>query len=177
MLKSGISKTSLLVAAALIVSTLAPLTYAQRDAGAKALGEFGTGFWSTQSVTRHLNYGQGYAQGLHEYASTVQTINPQIAQPTSESLGRTLTASQEDLKALRKELESDKAMKARLDEIEKHLKAAVEHHKAVHAESTKEGGDAQALLDSCNDLIKELEKAQAEHKALLRKLSTTKPTK
>lgn len=170
------SKSALLMAGLLILG-VSSFSYAQRDAGAKALGEFGGGFWSNQSVTRHLSYSQGYAQGLHDYASNVQTITPQLAQPTSESLGRTLTASQEDLKALRKELDKDSAMKGRLDEIEKHLKAAVEHHKAVHTESTKEGGDAQALLDSCNDLIKELDKAQAEHKALLRKLSATKPAK
>jgi hypothetical protein len=45
---------SMLVAGAMVLSATA--AFAQRDAGAKMRGEFGTGFWSTPGVTRTYMY-------------------------------------------------------------------------------------------------------------------------
>jgi len=45
---------SMLVAGATVLSATA--AFAQRDAGAKMRGEFGTGFWSTPSVVRTYTY-------------------------------------------------------------------------------------------------------------------------
>jgi hypothetical protein len=51
---STFKKASMLIAIAVAMSASTAL--AQRDAGAKARGEFGTGFWSTPSVTRTFTY-------------------------------------------------------------------------------------------------------------------------
>lgn len=167
---SKVSKLVFFVAACCIISVSSSAIYAQRDAGAKARGEFGTGFWTNQSAGRHMGYSRGYAQGLCDYSANVQAVSPQVAQPTSDMLGQTLSAAKKDIQTVRKELGADKEVKARLDEIEKHLNAALAHHKSLHMECCKESGDVVAAMTCCSDLIKEVEKAQAEHSALLRKL-------
>lgn len=167
---SKLPKLLMLATALCVFGVSSPMIYAQRDAGAKARGEFGTGFWSNQSAGRHMGYSRGYAQGLYDYSSNVQSVSPQVAQPTSDMLGQTLSAAKKDIQTVRKELGADKDVKARLDEIEKHLNAALAHHKSLHMECCKESGDTAALMTCCSELIKEVEKAQSEHNALLRKL-------
>ena len=81
----GLNFLLMLVAGAMALSATA--AFAQRDAGAKARGEFGTGFWSTPHMTRTYTY------GVRTYVAPAPTVvrsapavpaAPQVAQaPTA----------------------------------------------------------------------------------------------
>lgn len=150
--------------------------FAQRDAGAKFRGEFGTDFWSsTRSAGRYLQSANDGCQDLYQYTNTTPAIVPSVAKKASEDISKNVDAAKKYLGAVRKEAAGDKAVVAKLDAIEKHLAAAMDHHKKMHEECCKDHVDAEKTADCCSDMITELEKAQAEHRALMRLLNPPKP--
>lgn len=150
--------------------------FAQRDAGAKIRGEFGTGAYSsTRSAGRYLQSANDGCQDLYQYTYTTPAVAPPVAKKASEDISKNVDAAKKDLGTVRKEAASDKAVLAKLDAIEKHLAAAMGHHKMMHEECCKDHVDAEKTADCCSDMITELEKAQAEHRALMRLLNPPKP--
>jgi hypothetical protein len=149
---------------------------AQRDAGAKMRGEFGTGAYSsTRSAGRYLQSANDGCQDLYQYTYTTPAVAPPVAKKASEDVSKNVDAAKKDLGAVRKEAAGDKAVQAKLDAIEKHLAAAMDHHKMMHEECCKDHVDADKTADCCSDMLTELEKAQAEHRALMRLLNPPKP--
>ena len=148
---------------------------AQRDAGAKMRGEFGTStYQSTRSAGQYLQSANAGCNDLYQYAQTAPKVAPAVAKPASENIAKSVDGAKKDLGTVRKEATGDKAVLAKLDAIEKHLAAAMEHHKKMHEECCKDDADGEKTADCCSDMLTEIEKAQAEHRALLRLLNPPK---
>ena len=131
-------------------------------------GDFGRGFWAGRSASRHLDRATEYSRELYEYSRSVPRVEPAIAQPDSELIGHNIAAAKKDLKVIRQDASENQEMVKRLDAVEKHLVAADKHFKELHGECCKEDANSDVAMSCCNELIKELEKANAEHDALLR---------
>jgi len=164
-----ISKPLLAMGLALLMAIESPI-YAQRDATAKAMGIFG-GSPSMNSTSRNLHTARGYASGVYHYPAPVIQAQPSMPRNDAVIIGHALSGAQQNLAITKKELANDKDALARIDALEKHLQAAVEKHKLLHAECMKPTADGQMTASCCNDLIRDLDKAIAEHDALVRKIS------
>jgi len=154
---------------ALLMAIGSPL-FAQRDATAKAQGIFG-GSPSMKSTSRNLHTARGYASGVYSYPAPMMQSQPSIPRQEAVIIGHALTGAQQSLVITKQQLANDKDALARIDVLEKHLAAAVENHKQLHAECMKPAADGKMTASCCNDLIKDLDKAIAEHDALVRKVS------
>lgn len=154
-----------------------------RDAGSKIRDggmSRGTGYGSSsynasRSAGRYLQSATDGCQGLYQYSYTAQPIAAPVAKKESEDIGKNVEAAKKELSTVRKEAVVDKAVIAKLDAIEKHLIAAMNHHKMMHEECCKDQVEGEKTADCCSDLITELEKAQAEQRALMRLLNPPKP--
>lgn len=154
---------------ALLMAIGSPV-FAQRDATAKAMGIFG-GSPSMSSTSRNLHTARGYAHGVYAYPAPLMQSQPSMPRNDAVIIGHALTGAQQNLAVTKQQLVNDKDAMARIDALEKHLLAAVEKHKQLHAECMKPTADGQMTASCCNDLIKDLDKAIAEHDALVRKVS------
>lgn len=169
MQKSFFSKSLVGISLVLFMAIATPI-FAQRDATAKAMGIFG-GSPSMNSTSRNLHTARGYASGVYTYPAPVIQSQPSIPRNDTVIIGHALTGAQQSLAITKQQLANDKDALARIDALEKHLAAAVEKHKQLHAECMKPVADGQMTASCCNDLIKDLDKAIAEHDALVRKVS------
>ncbi len=169
-MQMSISNKSILgLSLALLVAIGSPL-FAQRGATDKAQGIFG-GSPSMNSTSRNLHTARGYASGVYSYPAPTMQSQPGIPRNDAVIIGHALTGAQQSLAVTKKELANDKDALARIDVLEKHLATAVEKHKLLHAECMKPTADGQMTASCCNDLMKDLDKAIAEHDALVRKIS------
>lgn len=130
----------------------------------------GQGFWANQRASRNLRHARDYSQSLYRYSLGVEIMQPDVARSESEELGAKLEATKKELAAIRKEVGDDNEVQAALQAIEDHLTKATAKHKELHAECCKEKVDGAVCAICTNDIIKELEKAMAEHAALQRHL-------
>jgi hypothetical protein len=158
-----------LVAAMLLVS-FAPPAFAQRDAGAKARGEFGTGFWASRRSDRSMRYARDYSRELYLYSRDAQEIEPQVAKSESGGLEQNIQSAKQDLDVVRKSVAKHADLLAAVAAVEKHLAAAMEVHKALHKECSQQHVNGPACMARCSEITKELERALAEHGALMRQM-------
>jgi hypothetical protein len=158
------------VMAAMVVGLVPSTTWAQRDAGAKARGEFGKGFWSNQRASRNMGHARDYSRGFYRYSRDAHTIQPEVAKTESAELGRNIDAAKKELATVREEYAADKEVLASLKVIEDHLAKVAAQHATLHAACQQDTVDRTVGMECCNVITKELEKAMAEHAALMRKL-------
>jgi hypothetical protein len=163
-----------LAVAVLLAGAVPSPAFAQRDAGAKARGDFSP-FWSSQRASRSMRHARDYSEGLYRYSRESKAISPQVAKAEAEELGRQITNAQQHVGAVRAEIGDDKKAAAAVDSIQKHLDSAAASHAKLHAECCKDMVDGQVCGDCCSDVTKELEKAMAEHDALVRQLNLDAP--
>ncbi len=102
-------------------------------------------------------------------------LPPPVAKRQSEDIGKSVAAATKELAIVRKEAEANEAILTKLDAIEKHLAVAMDHHKMMHEVCCKDHVEGEKSADCCSDMITELEKAQAEQRALMRLLNPPKP--
>ena len=57
-----------------------------------------------------------------------------------------------------------------LKSVEEHLAAAAEHHKMLHKECCKDAVHGDVCMKHCNEILLELDMAQAKQDALIRSL-------
>ena len=86
----------------------------------------------------------------------------------SEELGRNIGKAQKEMTVARQEAGNDAGALASLKSAEQHLAAAAEHHKMLHEECCKDAVDGSVCMKHCNQILLELDKAQAEQDALIR---------
>lgn len=125
---------------------------------------------STYRTSRNMSYARDYSRDLYYYTCNAQSIDPELARSESTELGRNIDASKKELTTIRKEYAGDKEILASLNAIEEHLKNAAVQQKKLHAECQMDTVDVTAGMKCCIDITKELEKAMAEHTALMSKL-------
>jgi len=125
---------------------------------------------STFRASRNMSHARDYSQDLYYYTCDTQTPDPELVRSGSTELGRNIDATKKELATIRKEYEADKEVLASLKEIQKHLMNAAAQHKTLEDHCQMETFDGTAGMKCCSDITKELEKAIAEHSALMRKL-------
>lgn len=128
----------------------------------------GPGTWANQRTSRRVQHARDYSRDIYRYSRDAQHIEPAVVKSESEELGRNITEAQRELAAARQELGDDSATMAALKSIGDHLAAAGKHHKMLHEECHKPSVNRTACMKHCNTVILELDKAQAEHDALMR---------
>ncbi len=147
-----------------------------RDGGAAHGAGYGSSSYrSSRSAGTYMQSASDGCQGLYQYSYTAPAIAPPVAKRESEDIGKNVEAAKKELGIVRKEAAANKAIIAKLDAIEKHLAAAMDHHKMMHEVCCKDQVDGEKSADCCSDMITELEKAQAEQRALMRLLNPPKP--
>lgn len=174
----------------LILSVIAvgtAITLAQNDSGLDAGRKIrdggvahGTGYGSrvynySRSAGQYMQSATDGCQGLYQYSYTTQPVAPPVAKRQSEDIGKSVAAATKELAIVRKEAEANEAILTKLDAIEKHLAVAMDHHKMMHEVCCKDHVEGEKSADCCSDMITELEKAQAEQRALMRLLNPPKP--
>ena len=78
-----------LVAAAALVFFPA-VTYAQKDAGAKARGEHSVPFWSSRSSARRISAAHDYARDFQRYVAANPKPNPAVVKEVTTEIGKNL---------------------------------------------------------------------------------------
>ncbi|MBL4884889.1 MAG: hypothetical protein JKY95_10185 [Planctomycetaceae bacterium] len=131
----------------------------------------GKGYWSNQRASRSIRHAQDYSRDLYHYSRQGKGVTPDVAKSESEGLGKNIESAKKELAALSKQYEGDKEVQTALKEINKHLNDAGATHGNLHGECCKDIPNGDAVMDCCSDITKELDKAAAEHKALLRLLA------
>ena len=111
-----------------------------------------------------------YSRDIYRYSRDAGRVDPAVAKSESEELGRNIAKAQNELATAKKEAGNDAATLAALKSIEQHLSTAAAQHAMLHAECCKDAVDGDVCMKHCNQILLELDKAQAEHNALIRSM-------
>lgn len=130
----------------------------------------GKGFWANQRASRSLQHAQTYSRDLYNYSRGATLVVPEVAKAESESIGQILETAKREFATVRAALDGNKEALVALDGIGKHLNKAAETHRSLHEECCKDSPDSHKCAGCCSDITKELDKAVAEHDALMRTL-------
>lgn len=157
--------TAVLVAAAILSSSLAQ---AQGGLVGEARLHPGSKTWNSQRASRSLQHGREYARDFHRFSRDARYFAPTVARSEAQFLGQVIQRAQVASVATAAELGSDPTMKAACDRLQGHLAAASEHLAVLDEECCKNPVDGTACAACCSRVLLELDKAQAEHDAILR---------
>jgi hypothetical protein len=91
-------------------------------------------------------------------------------------LGHNIVRAQKEVAAAREELGTDPKTVAALKSVDEHLAAAAKHHALLHEECSKDSVDGSVCMNCCNNILLELDRAQAEHDALMRSMEIGQQT-
>jgi hypothetical protein len=183
MFRREMKMASILAGSILLLTATASVAFAQLDAGAKLRGDYGyTGArHSVQGAGTRIGHAREYTQQLYTYAQgcPTGTLQPPIVKQESEQIGNTIQAARQNLDSVKKVAATakDEDILKRIESIDKHLVAAADHHKMLHMECCKDEAGNEAIGNCCSDLMTELDKALAEHAALIRQLKPKAPVK
>jgi hypothetical protein len=161
-------------AAGLVLALTPQFATAQQDAGAKIRGDV---YWPSRAATRHVESARNYAQEVQSYVAKTPQPDPSVVKDIKTTLGTYLEEAQKHYATMKKDFAADKAAVAAIEKVEKELTAAVDHNKAMVACCEKEKFDKIATMSCCTDLVKQLDKVQAEHVALMKTLAKPAATK
>ena len=126
--------------------------------------------YNNQRASRSIRHARDYSRDIYHYSRVPGTIQPSIAKADSEQLGHNIATAQKELATVRKEVGNDPAAAESLKTIDQHLATAEKQHKMLYEECCKESVDGLACMKHCNQILLELDKAQAEHDALMRSM-------
>jgi len=125
---------------------------------------------SNQRTSRSVRHARSYSRGIYKYSRDADRIDPAVAKSESEELGHNITKAQKDLAMARQEAGNDAKTLAALKTVDQHLTTAAEHHKMLHEECCKDEVEGSVCMEHCNQILLELDKAQAEQDALIRSM-------
>lgn len=132
----------------------------------------GARLWPSTSgnerASRRVRHARDYSWDLYRYARSAKTIQPAVAKSESEELGRNIAQARQELATAKSELGGDPTTTTTLKKIDQHLGIAEKQHQLLHKECCKESVDATACMQHCSQILLELDRAQAEHDALMR---------
>ena len=145
--------------------------FAQRDAGAKARGEYSVPFWSSRSSARRISAAHEYARDFQRYVAANPKPDPVVVKEVTSEIGKNLDEAKKHLAQLKKDFGANKEAVAGIEGIEKQLAAAFDQHKMLCECCEKEAFDKIATMECCSDLAKKLDKILTDHDELMHKLS------
>jgi hypothetical protein len=169
LVNSAITLTTLSLA--VVFGTNAAL--AQRDAGSKIRGEYSFYGGATGSALRSA---QEYSANYQQYAKTAQTVNPEIARESADTIGTYITKAQRHLAWMRTQAQAsnDKETLTALDSIDKHLGVAAKSHREMFDTCLKDSIEAGTTMDCCKHIDEHLAAAIAEHDKLMKRVAAKK---
>ncbi len=126
--------------------------------------------YNNQRASRSIRHARDYSRDIYHYSRVPETIQPSVAKADAEELGRSIKTAQQELATVRQEVGNDPAGTQTLKTIDQHLGTAEKQHKMLYEECCKESVDGLACMKHCNQILLELDKAQAEHDALMRSM-------
>lgn len=126
--------------------------------------------WRNERAARDMRHASDYSRDLYQYSRSVDTVDPEVAKSEAKALGDNIVAAQKELAGVRKEAGDDKETLQAVESIEKHLGNAAAMHKTLHEACNMTSVDGKASAHCCSVITKELEKAMAEHSALIRNI-------
>lgn len=149
---------------------------AQRSRGVDGTGR---GYTAGLSSGRQINHARQSSRAVYSYTvpapgaahvvANPPVVHAEVTRPDVEVIGHNIAAAQAGIKVMKKEF-PEEGIQKRIAAIEKHLLEAATLQKTAHAECMKESPEVKMVMSCCNDLMKELDKARAEHAALMRHL-------
>jgi len=155
-------------AAGLVLALAPQFAAAQQDAGAKIRGDV---YWPSRAASRYVESARNYAQEVQTYVAKTPQPEPSVVKEIKATLGNYLEEAQKHYATMKKDFATDKEAVAAIENLEKELAAAIEHNKAMITCCEKEKFDKIATMSCCTDLVKQLDKVNGEHVALMKKLS------
>jgi hypothetical protein len=141
---------------------------AQRDAGAKARGDF---TFYARSGGSHMNAAHAHASHYHGYLGRTETISPRIVRMSGSAINHHIDHTQQHLEGLREHFEAtgDKQSLAEIASIEKHIADAKHHHATAESKARTTPDDIASIQESVDELRVSLDKAISAYGALLAK--------
>jgi hypothetical protein len=133
------------------------------------------GTWNNQRASRSIRHAIDYSRDITSYARGVDRIAPAVVKSESEELGRIIANGQKEIAAAREFAGTDTKALSAYKSIDGHLSAAAKHHTMLHEECCKDAVDGNVCAKCCNDILMELDKAKAEHDALIKSLEADRP--
>jgi hypothetical protein len=139
-----------------------------QDAGAKIRGDI---YWPGRASGRYIQSARNYAQEVQTYVAKAPKPEPSVVKDIKSELGHYLDEANKHLVAMKKDFAGDKETVAAVENLEKQLSTAVDHHKEMVACCENQTFDKVATMSCCKDLVKDLDKVHAEHTALMQTLA------
>jgi hypothetical protein len=166
-------KTFLLTAALVLLCSVP--AHAQRDAGAKARGDFS---FYARSGYSHMNAAHAHASHYHGYLGQTTNVSPRIATLSDSTLGHHLDLARQHSVAMREYFTTtdDAESIATLDAIDRHLVEAQQHHAAAQAAVKQSPQAPQQAQDHVGKMQDSLDQAMQGQKTLITKHDVEKPT-
>ena len=160
--------SSLVFGVALIGLAVAP-TYAQgvRDSVSRHQSAE-KGFFESSRTSRHINNARTYSSDVYRYARAPQQLTPQVLKSESTLLGQEITHAQRETANFGTVLKQNPSQVDALKTLNGHLEAAAAKHKELTSECMKDNPDPMKCAMCASQITKELDKAHAEHEAIVR---------
>ena len=147
---------------------------AQRDAGAKARGDY---FFYGHSSHSHLHGAAHHASHYSNYLKSSPTVSPQVSGMAHTSIDHHINQTQAHLDALKKRLTTDdnKDALTQADAVDGHLDQARQHHDALKKLSDQKPIDVTASQQAVAKLQAALDHAITDLDTLLHSLNIGTP--
>lgn len=145
-----------------LVALLTVSASAQRDAGAKARGDFS---FYARSGYSHVNAAHAHASHYDDYLGSSESVSPRVIRMSGSTIGHHLDLTQQHVDAMRDYLvsQNDTASIATLDTVDEHLAAARKHHataQSLAAESPAATGQARESVRALQDSLEQVRRSQ-----------------
>lgn len=158
-----------------VVLAVVSVARAAPDAGAKARGQYN--FYG-HSIHSSLQSAHAHTQHYAAYLTDVQsapaevTVDPEVAQSAGDVIGSSISTMRRHLAVMRKHAKAlgDKDALGMLDDVERNLAEAGEHHAALQATHAGQPIDAATAKQHVDKVNAALEKARREHDEVMQKI-------
>lgn len=139
-----------------LVSLTAEIAFAQRDAGAKARGDYSGTFWSGSTKQSHA---RDRARVLYNYGRAQPQVARTTVQENTQAIRMNVQSATKDFHAIKDANADNKEVVKLIDSILKHHDSAMEMCAMLeHKDETD--ADSKAVCDCCADMSKELHAAE-----------------
>lgn len=146
------------------------------------------GFFETQRSSRGINHARDYARDIYQYSSprpvyqysqsvpvnqystAPAVVLAPVMKSESQWLGQTIVGAQQHVTALQEKCKNSPSKLESAKTISQHLTKAAELQKDLHKECCKETVDGMVCAMCASKIVKELDKAAAEHESLVREM-------
>lgn len=134
------------------------------------------GFFESSRTSRHINNARTYSSDVYLYSRAPQ-VAPQVLKSESTLLGQEIAHAQRESVNLGTVLKSTPVQSDALKTLNGHLDAAAAKHKELTSECMKDNPDPTKCAMCASQITKELDKAHAEHQAIVREMEIMKTDK